>query len=565
MNRLTRLRLLLVSAVAVAVASCGDAAGPGGVARVDVGLGRDTMIVGEVGLAVAVPRDGSGVRVPDESVSWSSSNEQVATVSSTGLVRALAPGAATIEATAGGRTGSSQLTVRSVAALVRIVTRTGLVDTIEAAAGLPITVQLLDSAGRPRANAAVHFDVPQPDDPRRAENYGVGIAIPDSVSSNAEGIASTVLHLGAISGTWWLYVVDRSTGARDSVAFTSLPGNATNLVPTPLDSAVYVGRSYRQGATAQDRRGNARSDPIGLAVDSGASAVTLADDGTLTGVAFGRARITMQIVGGTITRSARVSVVPSGVLAVSTSAGLGITNLDGSGRRTILSDGSYGFPDWSPDGKTIAFNSANLWSARLFSADLDGNVSLLSRAGTPGSQLWPRYSPDGVYVYYTGGHYGDSLDTFRMRVDGSGVVERVTPPRPGSTQYWHASPSPDGSLLAYSNAAYEVMIEDLATGATRVVDSTHAGDAPQFSPDGARLLFGDAPNNALHLINVDGSGYRRLTPPTVRADQWAHAWSSDGAWVVFRAANDLELVRVSDGLIVPLPYSGDMTDPAWRP
>ena len=60
----------------------------------------------------ATARDGNGNAIPGSTFTWSSSNASIASVSASGVVTGVAPGAATIFATSGGKTGSAAITVQ---------------------------------------------------------------------------------------------------------------------------------------------------------------------------------------------------------------------------------------------------------------------------------------------------------------------------------------------------------------------------------------------------------------------------------------------------------------------
>jgi uncharacterized protein YjdB len=70
---------------------------------------------GTTTLAVSV-RSASGAALTDRTVLWSSSDTKVATVSASGVVTAIAPGAATITASAEGKTGTASISVSEPAA-----------------------------------------------------------------------------------------------------------------------------------------------------------------------------------------------------------------------------------------------------------------------------------------------------------------------------------------------------------------------------------------------------------------------------------------------------------------
>ena len=83
------------------------------VASVVVTLAASSLQVGQTTQATAVARDGSGAAISGASITWSSSNTAVATVSNSGLVTAVAAGSASITAASSGKTGSQGLSVSS--------------------------------------------------------------------------------------------------------------------------------------------------------------------------------------------------------------------------------------------------------------------------------------------------------------------------------------------------------------------------------------------------------------------------------------------------------------------
>lgn len=80
------------------------------VATVSVSL-SSTLPVKQTAQATATVRDASGNVLSGQTIAWTSSNTSVATVSTSGLVTAVAAGSATITATTGGKSGSAALTV----------------------------------------------------------------------------------------------------------------------------------------------------------------------------------------------------------------------------------------------------------------------------------------------------------------------------------------------------------------------------------------------------------------------------------------------------------------------
>lgn len=85
--------------------------GPARVASVAVVLSAPELSVGAKAQATATLRDSAGSTLANRAVAWSSTASMVASVTSDGVVAALAPGAASVVATSDGRSGSAALTV----------------------------------------------------------------------------------------------------------------------------------------------------------------------------------------------------------------------------------------------------------------------------------------------------------------------------------------------------------------------------------------------------------------------------------------------------------------------
>ena len=181
--------------------------------------------------------------------------------------------------------------------------------------------------------------------------------------------------------------------------------------------------------------------------------------------------------------------------------------LDLSGAKRLTS-GAYdsGWPVWSPDGKTIAFDSART----------------------------DRTPKDSRHVN----------DVFLMKADGSGV-KRLTDSKGTSGD---AAWSPKGSLIAFEadrgNAKELSAIYVMSTSGGKLRRITRpvppmSDYKPRFSPDGTRLAFVRARGTAerapaaLFTVRLDGTGLRRLTSFSLHADD--SDWAPDGKRIVFEA------------------------------
>lgn len=86
---------------------------PAPVASVSVTPQTTTLVTGNTATLTATPRDASGNALSGRTIAWASSAPGVATVSSSGVVTAVAAGTASITATSEGRTGSATVTVNA--------------------------------------------------------------------------------------------------------------------------------------------------------------------------------------------------------------------------------------------------------------------------------------------------------------------------------------------------------------------------------------------------------------------------------------------------------------------
>src|SRR5207247_1642989 len=84
------------------------------VAAVTVSPAAPTVQVGQTAQLTATPRDAGGNPLTGRVITWQSSNGAVASVNGSGLVTAVATGAATITATSEGQSGTAVVTVSNV-------------------------------------------------------------------------------------------------------------------------------------------------------------------------------------------------------------------------------------------------------------------------------------------------------------------------------------------------------------------------------------------------------------------------------------------------------------------
>jgi Tol biopolymer transport system component len=183
----------------------------------------------------------------------------------------------------------------------------------------------------------------------------------------------------------------------------------------------------------------------------------------------------------------------------------------------------------SPDGATIA-------------TDLLGVLWLIPAAGGTATRLTtdlfdiaqPDWSPDGrtlAFQSYRDGNY----HLWTIAADGTGLRQLTTGPRD------HREPrfSPDGTRLVFSadlTGSYGIHLLDLATSTVSTLADTAAEEyEPAWSPDGTRIAF-VADSTRIDVVTVAGGA--RSTAVTVPAGQVIHGpeWTPDGADLVYALA-----------------------------
>ena len=177
----------------------------------------------------------------------------------------------------------------------------------------------------------------------------------------------------------------------------------------------------------------------------------------------------------------------------------GFTNLhvvrpDGTDDRAIAPNSFDATgPNWSPDGRWLLFSNASESNPSIFVARADSNFTI-RRLGTGNGGAW---APTGDAVVYKP---ENARDLFVSRPEGG-----TTRIRNASEPSW----SPDGRTLAFQRDGSVVVARPDGTGA-RVIAR---GSMPSFSSRGviAYASVGCGAGQGMHVVLPNGRGDHRIT------------------------------------------------------
>jgi TolB protein len=211
----------------------------------------------------------------------------------------------------------------------------------------------------------------------------------------------------------------------------------------------------------------------------------------------------------------------------------------GGNQHAVTDTGGYAvFPDYSPDGRKIAFDGfqGSDPNDEIYVVNAGGGAltALTSCAGYPAGcfNSYPAWSPDGRKIAFI---HGDDADAdgnvineqvWVMAADGSNKTQLTsTDTDHDQTPDW----SPDGRKLAFEAGGHIFTMRADGSHQTQLTFGDGFDFGTAWSPDGGRIAFvrnlggGGRP---VFVMNADGSDQHQLTQGAPR--QFVPAWQPLG-------------------------------------
>jgi uncharacterized protein YjdB len=507
------------------VSACGEAVDPGParipVASVAVSPAADQVVVGARVTLAATPIAPDG-GVLDRTVTWSSENEALATVNSSGVVTTRAPGQVGIKATSEGKVGRALLTIVGVpVADVRLSVETEIV--------LPwdgfthVTAVALDADGNVLSDRPAQWRSGNPsvatvtNGTIRAVRAGT-----TTITATVDDVPASVSVRVNLAPVVEVYIDAQTTGLEigDVGVFGSRVKRASGDV-------LYTPATWSSSAPAVAKV---------VHTDIWYAAVEAFSEGTvtLTATVEGKsASLTLFVA----PRSAFDLIYNRWADAASEIFSLSLAT-EGETPVRLNAGNVSREPSPSPDGTQVVFaisqqDMQGQWQHDLFIVNRNGaNMRWLTRA--PGLEDQPHWSPDGRKILFHGVDNGRA-DLFVINVDGTGLTN-VTSAMPAEvTDKRDPAWSPDGSRIAFiavRNGQYKVWtIGADGSNAAQLTTDTGFDESPTWSPAGDRIAFtrynatATANGDDVMIVSAQGGTPSRLSLP---GDQRSPSWSPDG-------------------------------------
>ncbi len=218
-------------------------------------------------------------------------------------------------------------------------------------------------------------------------------------------------------------------------------------------------------------------------------------------------------------RARSASYAPDGRLAIASRGDLFVVIQDGTARRITDGPAWDRDPVWTADGRSLVFASDRDGGLDLFRVLVDGSGDVQRLTTSPEADHEPAPKPDGTIVFVRS--TGATAELWEMTPDGA--ERRIAGAPRGARE---PAVSPDGQRIAFvveTENRRTLHVRD-GTGASRALHEEHRAERPAWSPDGGRIAFASrGRTGGVWLTPPGGEWIMQASRSAAQA-----SWSPDG-------------------------------------
>src|SRR5207237_365673 len=236
------------------------------VAQVAVLPTSATASVGSTVQFVAIPLDSTGTALGGRAITWATSDGSVA--SSGGHASRVVAGAATITATAEGKSGTSAITVTAVTVPVATVTVSPASASVPAGQTAQLTATPKDASGNSLTGRTITWA---------------------SSNTSVATVSSSGLVRGVVAGSATITATSETKSGTSAITVTAVP--VATVAVSPASATVFVNQTLQLSATPKDANGNTLTGRTITWGSSNNAVATVSSTGLVSGVTTGQANI----------------------------------------------------------------------------------------------------------------------------------------------------------------------------------------------------------------------------------------------------------------------------------
>ncbi|RLD88092.1 MAG: hypothetical protein DRJ29_17585 [Bacteroidetes bacterium] len=217
-------------------------------------------------------------------------------------------------------------------------------------------------------------------------------------------------------------------------------------------------------------------------------------------------------------------------------APLSIEKASTTGPARLIFEGWSGGPystsfSWSPDGSNLALiHEEDIWIVPL-----EGG-SPLQITNTPEHELWPNWSPDGKMIAY-------------LTISKDKRIAHVIPATGGISKITHndivtGNWGPDSKSVAILSNGEISVISLTGEKLRHIVALKDLGlddsSSPKYSPDGKQIAFfgNSGTKSIIYLYSLEDEKFTRLAEENPDTPKYALEWSPDGKWLSYQTSEE---------------------------